>query len=94
MCSAFRNEGPILSSQLVTEAIAATVDRYGPAPELGMVTFVDPGKTRRKRDPGRCFRKAGFQHVGYTRSGLFALQLLPGDMPDPVPASNTQMVMA
>lgn len=51
-----------------------------------MVTFVDPAKTRRKRDPGRCYRKAGFRHVGCTEGGLVALQLLPADMPEPVPA--------
>lgn len=50
------------------------------------MTFVDPDKTRRKRDPGRCYRRAGFRHVGYTEGGLVALQLLPQDMPEPLPA--------
>ncbi len=48
-----------------------------------MVTFVDPAKTRRKRDPGRCYRRAGFTHVGETAGGLVALQLLEADMPAP-----------
>lgn len=46
-----------------------------------MITFVDPGKVRRKRDPGRCFLKAGFRRVGSTAGGLVALQLQPEDMP-------------
>jgi len=82
VCSAFRNEGPRLSSDLIREAVAATRWRWPDAPELGMVTFVDAAKVRRKRDPGRCFRRAGFQPVGYTAGGLVALQLLPAAMPD------------
>jgi hypothetical protein len=81
VCSAFRNESQHLSSELIREAVAATVDEYGPAPALGMITFVDTKKTRRKRDPGRCYRKAGFRHAGMTKGGLVALQLLPEDMP-------------
>jgi hypothetical protein len=63
MCSAFRNERPdlYLSSELIREAVAATRARYGDPPALGMVTFVDRDKTRPKRDPGRCYRKAGFR---------------------------------
>ncbi len=34
------------------------------------------------RDPGRCYRRAGFKHVGFTAGGLWALQLLPGETPD------------
>lgn len=69
-CSAFRNEGAGLSSELILEAVAATRWRYGDPPALGMVTFVDEGKIKRKRDPGRCFLKAGFKRVGKTGSGL------------------------
>jgi hypothetical protein len=56
-----------------------------------MVTFVDPTKVRKKRDWGRCYRKAGFTHVGYTKGGLVALQLLPQDMPAPLPANHMQL---
>ena len=50
---------------------------------LGMVSFVDRDKTRRKRDPGRCYRKAGFRVAGETMGGLVALRLHGGDMPAP-----------
>ena len=91
VCSAFRNESAHLSSELIREAIAATVHRYGEAPELGMVTFVDAGKVRRKRDPGRCYLKAGFRVCGMTKGGLVALQLLPCDMPAAAPAVDRQV---
>lgn len=81
ICSAFRNESDDLSSYLIRDAVAATLAHYGDAPPLGMVTFVDPTKTRRKRDPGRCFLRAGFRSVGHTKGGLVALQLMPQDMP-------------
>jgi hypothetical protein len=83
MNSLFRNEGAGLSSELIREAVAVTRGIYGDPPPLGMVTFVDADKTRRKRDPGRCYVKAGFKHVGFTKGGLHALQLLPEAMPEP-----------
>lgn len=78
--SLFRNEGAGLSSELIRDAVAATCSIWS-APELGMVTFVDADQTRRKRDPGRCYRRAGFKHVGFTKSGLYAMQMLPSEMP-------------
>ena len=81
LCSAFRNEGPTLSSDLVRAAVACTRWKWPEIPELGMVTFVDTAKVRKKRDFGRCFRKAGFTPAGYTKGGHFVLQLLPGDFP-------------
>lgn len=88
VCSAFRNERPdlYLSSELIREAIAATRCEWPNVPELGMVTFVDRDKTRRKRDPGRCYRKAGFAPCGETKGGLVALQLLLEAMPAAEPA--------
>ena len=90
VCSAFRNEGPQLSSDLIREAVAATLAEYGEAPALGMITFVDTKKTRHKRDPGRCYRKAGFRVCGMTKGGLVALQLLPENMPLPQVAPKLQ----
>jgi len=85
VCSAFRNESEHLSSELIREAVAATLHKYGVAPDLGMVTFVNTKHTRKKRDPGRCYLRAGFKNCGITKGGLVALQLLPKDMPKPAP---------
>jgi len=79
--SLFRNEGAGLSSELIREAIAATLSFWPEPPALGIITFVDAEKTRRKRDPGRCYRRAGFKHVGFTACGLWAFQMLPAEMP-------------
>ena len=84
MCSAFRNEGvaDILSSELIIQALACTRWKYPDVPEFGMITFVDRTKVRSKRDPGYCFKKAGFHNVGKTKGGLDALQILPDEMPE------------
>ncbi len=42
-------------------------------PSVPLQTEVDPGKTRPKRDPGRCFLRAGWFVVG-VRRGLVILQ--------------------
>ena len=90
--SLFRNERPEnLSSDLIREAVAATLAEWPEPPALGMVTFVDADKVRHKRDPGRCYLRAGFRHVGFTKGGLLAFQLLPDEMPDPLPATDSQM---
>ncbi len=81
VCSLFRNESSHLSSELIREAVAATRWAYPATPALGMITFIDRAKVRRKRDWGRCYRRAGFHPVGETVGGLIALQLLPGEMP-------------
>lgn len=83
--SLFRREGgELLASDMIREAIAITRWRWPDTPDLGIVSFVDAGKVRRKRDPGRCYIRAGFQHVGFTKGGLWAFQMTPGAMPDPL----------
>lgn len=84
VCSCFRNEGSGLSSDLIRQALSATRWRWPEIPEKGMVTFVDPRKTRHKRDPGRCFLRAGFRRDGETKGGLVALTIQPDDMPPAV----------
>jgi hypothetical protein len=83
VCSLFRNESDRLSSDLIRLAVAHTLWRFGTPPSEGFVTFVDPTKTRRKRDPGRCYRKAGWLPWGYTKGGLVALGLRPDQMGEP-----------
>lgn len=80
--SLFRKEGPGLASDMIRAAVAATRAHWPDVPALGMVTFVDASKVRHKRDPGRCYRKAGFKHVGFTKGGLWAFQILPHEMPE------------
>jgi hypothetical protein len=91
--SLFRNEGDTLSSQLITAAVAHTRAEWPDVPPQGVVSFVDASKTRRKRDPGRCYRRAGWSHVGFTAGGLYAFQLLPAGMPDgePVPGAQSSL---
>lgn len=83
ICTAFRNEGAGLSSDLIREAVSVTRWFWPEIPDLGMITFVNTKFVRHKRDPGRCYLKAGFKNVGFTVGGLVALQLLPKDMPEP-----------
>ncbi len=99
--SLFRNEGDHLSSALIRWAVAHTRATWPGVPDLGIVSFVDAARTRRKRDPGRCYRKAGWSHVGFTAGGLYAFQQLPGraagpggePMPGPVPVPGSQAVL-
>lgn len=68
---------------------------FGEPTSLGMVTFVDADKVRHKRDPGRCFLKAGFRRVGLTKvRKRVVLQLLPKDMPPPEPVIGQQRRIA
>ena len=85
VCSIFRNESTILSSTLICEALAVTRWKWPDMPDGGMVTFVNAEKVRKKRDPGRCFLKAGFRRVGTTKGGLIALQLQAARFPPTQP---------
>lgn len=76
----FRNEGSHLSSALIRAAVIATRQVWEPPP-LGIVSFVDATKVRPKRTPGYCYLKAGWRHVGFTKSGLWVYQQLPAEMP-------------
>lgn len=82
--SCFRKEGPGLASDMIRDAVAVTRWKWPEVPEIGMVSFVDGSKVRHKRDPGRCFRKAGFHLDGFTRKGLYAYVMPPSEMPDPI----------
>lgn len=73
-CAVFRNEGPQLSSYLIREADAIAWERW---PGERLYTYVDPKKTRRKRDPGRCFLRAGWRHWGWSKKGLRILEIRP-----------------
>ena len=90
MCSAFRSEGAGLASDLIRDALAATLHHYGEPPQLGMVTFLDrskvrPIKVRGVETWGWTWELAGFRPIGETKGGLLALQCRPEDMPKPEP---------
>lgn len=83
--SLFRNETEQRASDLIREAVALTRWYWEP-PELGMVSFVDsrhvkPKIVRGKPLFGYCYLKAGFEHVGFTKAGLWVWQMLPENMP-------------
>ena len=106
ICSAFRNEGAVLSSILIAEAIAATrwmganTLGWGPEPEMGCITFVDSRKVkpRRGRAPwGWCYQKAGWTLLDERtkKRRFYVLQQLPEEMPDPaVPIGATLALFA
>jgi hypothetical protein len=94
VCSCFRNECEHLSSDLIRAAVAHTVWYFGDAPVEGFVTFVDTTKTRRKRDPGRCYRKAGWRVWGETQGKLLALGLSANEMPEGSEPIGAQLVMS
>lgn len=83
ICSAFRNEGKVLSSVLIRQALAVSRWKWPEVPELGMVTFVDRSKVR-STNPGSCYLHAGFTRLREkTKGGLIVLQMLPDEMPEP-----------
>jgi hypothetical protein len=63
----FRNEGAGLSSSLIAEATRRTFDfwirHYSGLPSVPLQTEVAPDRVRKKRDPGRCFLRAGWRVV-------------------------------
>lgn len=82
--SLFRKECDGLASDFIRDALAATRWYWPDVPALGMITFVDTRFVKHRRDPGRCYLKAGFRRVGITKvNRLLAFQLLPAQMPAP-----------
>jgi hypothetical protein len=83
----FRNESSIISSKLITEALAVTRFYWNP-PTMGMVSFVDSQEVsgiirRGKPVYGYCYLKAGWSHVGFTKGGLWVWQITPSEIPLP-----------
>lgn len=69
-CSIFRNEGRILSSNLVAQA-----DRIADVvwPSCRHYTYVDREKIE-STNPGFCFLAAGWRRAGMTKGGLIVLE--------------------
>ena len=70
-CAVFRNEGNLLSSILIKEAVALTQRRW---PNERLYTYVNPKKIK-STNPGYCFQKAGWKRCGETKGGLIILEL-------------------
>jgi hypothetical protein len=68
-CAIFRNESDRRSSDIILECEALAYAKWG----LNRVfTYVDPGKIRSK-NPGCCFKKAGWKRIGTSQGGLHLL---------------------
>jgi hypothetical protein len=69
-CAVFRNEGPLLSSELIRQADAIADHVW---PRERHYTYVDP-KAVRSTNPGFCFMAAGWRRCGMTESGLLIFE--------------------
>lgn len=72
-CTVFRNESPILSSDLIREADAIADEKW---PGERHFTYVDPGEVK-SSNPGYCFLKAGWRKCGKSKGGLVILEMRP-----------------
>jgi hypothetical protein len=73
-CTIFRNESPILSSELVKAATNLTYEHWGEPPADGLITYVKQEAVK-SVNPGYCFLKAGWTKFGYSkRRNLLRLQ--------------------
>jgi hypothetical protein len=69
-CAAFRNEGPRRSSDLIQQA-DAIADCLWPGERH--YTYVNAARVQSK-NPGYCFRVAGWRRCGYTKGGLIVME--------------------
>ena len=73
-CAVFRNESDILSSRLILEAEQLAWQRW---PGERLYTYVDQRKVK-STNPGYCFKVAGWQPCGITKSNkLLILEKFP-----------------
>lgn len=68
-CAIFRNESPRLSSDIILEAERWAFEKWGPN---RLYTYVDPAKIA-SRNPGYCYKRAGWRYVGLSKSGQHLL---------------------
>jgi len=69
-CAVFRNESPVLSSELILDAERWARARW---PAARLYTYVNPRKIE-SANPGYCFLCAGWQRCGWTKSGLIVME--------------------
>jgi len=71
-CAVFRNEGNVLSSELIVEAMKIAWRKW---PQERLYTYVNANKIR-STNPGYCFQKAGWRKCGMTKGGLTILEAI------------------
>jgi hypothetical protein len=71
-CAVFHNEGELLSSELIREAAQIAWQRW---PGQRLYTYVNSSKVK-SVNPGYCFKMAGWNICGKTKSGLVILEKL------------------
>lgn len=76
-CAVFRNEGPILSSVLILEAEAVASACW---PGERLFTYVNP-RAIRSKNPGACFKLAGWKAVGVTKWNRLVILSREGGRP-------------
>jgi hypothetical protein len=69
-CTIFRNEGPLLSSTLVSEADEVAWQRWPDEPRH--FTYVEDSKVT-SVNPGYCFKKAGWETAGRNKDGRLTI---------------------
>jgi hypothetical protein len=73
-CTIFRNESSSRSSDMIKDAMKATIAEWGQLPKDGLITYVDAEKVS-SANPGYCFKMAGFKVIGKSKKrGLILLQ--------------------
>ena len=72
-CAVFRNESSVMSSTLILEAEQLAWTRW---PGERLYTYVD-GRKIKSKNPGYCYKKAGWHVCGKTSKGLTILEKLP-----------------
>lgn len=72
-CAIFRNEGNVLSSILIREAVYVVFKLWS---RDRCYTLVNPTKIKSK-NPGCCFKKAGWHPCGISKNGKIILEFLP-----------------
>jgi hypothetical protein len=74
-CAVFRNEGPLLSSNLILEAEGLARTRWGE--DVRFYTYVNSSKIQ-SANPGYCFQMAGWKRCGTTQvKKLTILEKIP-----------------
>lgn len=69
-CTIFRNESTRKSSEIILEAERFAVSKWG---SNRAYTFIDAAKIRSK-NPGCCYKKAGWTSAGMTKTGKYILE--------------------